>query len=180
MKTSASRLAYIAAWRKANPESVKRAANKYAQKAYWGDPDNARKKARDWRARNPTAAREIRLRAWAKLSAKQKREIKARWRKRNRARFPEKWRGRKVRQIHNLSDGYVRSVISNRSMISSAVWPQEYVETWRSFLQLKRICKTQKTSKNSELSCSKKSPTSEKTHAEPTKPKKLSTALVKS
>lgn len=86
---------YHAAWRKANPESLKRAKQKYrethpervkAQEAsrYWDNPEKARARSRAYHAAHPEAQSKRQ-----KAAPERCREYSAKWRGKNRDRIAE-------------------------------------------------------------------------------------------
>ena len=72
---------------------------------------------------------------WRRENAEYDRERSLRWQKNN---------------TEKVRDYRVRRLISGKSKISPAEWPEELVNTWKSYLQLKRIWlqTTSKTSKS--------------------------------
>jgi hypothetical protein len=159
---------WAAEYRKTNPEKYRAAA----RARYWDNPELLRSRRREYYWKQPEQARKAnnarrqskrwylssnrayrlanpqKAKLWARNNRRRHPETRKNAAIRYEERHPEYRRRANARVVSEMRPAYVRAMISRNTKISPAMWPREFVDTWRLLLQLKRICKPQKTSKN--------------------------------
>ena len=132
-----------------NMKNQKRNAYQAAWSRQWRKKNKARYRAiqKRYELAHPEIMRERRKRSYKKHKSKRNAEAKA-WCIAHPDRVRENKRKRSKRQCAELAACYVRKVITRHSSITAKEIPESFVQLYREYINLRRLCKKSQTSTN--------------------------------
>ena len=111
------------------------------------NPELARKRGREWDAKNPGKNAEQLREYYLRHKARHTEKVN-KWQNENREKVRGYVRKSMSLQVANLTDYYVRSKLTRDGMIKRDEWPASLVNLKRAQLKLTRLCRKSRTTTN--------------------------------